>query len=78
MHCLVVEKERKEKETLGTSKSGVSDANIDDDNVGIGGVSRSTFSINGRRRRGDAVHHLGSRLSNDLFLRGDEAINRND
>ena len=78
MHCLVVKKERKEKETLGTSESGVSDASTDDDNVDVGGVSRSTFSINGRCRRGDAVHRLGSRLSNNLFLRGDKAINRND
>ena len=77
VHCLVVEKERKEKEILGTSESEVSDANIDDDNVGIGGISRSTFSINGRRCCGGAVHRLNSRLSNDLFLRGNETINRN-
>ena len=63
---------------IDLAESGAGDANTDDDNVGIGGVSGSTFSISGRRHRGDVVHRLGSRLSSELFLRGNKAINRND
>ena len=54
------------------SESEVGYASTDDDNVGISG---STFSVSDG---GDVVHRLGLRLSSDLFLRGDKAINRND
>ena len=83
---MVAEKERREnemKENLtdlaeSVSESGAGDASTDDDNVGVSGVSGSTFSVSGRGR-GDAVHRgLGSRLSSDLFVGGDVAINRND
>nr|POE92019.1 hypothetical protein CFP56_32657 [Quercus suber] len=56
------------------SESIAGDANIDDDNVGVGG---STFSIRGRHCHSDVVHRLDLRLSSDLFLRSDEVINRN-
>ena len=78
MQCLVAEKERREKETLGTGESGASNTSTNNDNVSIGGVSRSTFSVSRRCCCGDAVHCLGSRLSNNLFLTDDEAINHND
>jgi len=60
------------------SKSKASDASIDDDNVDVGGVSGSTFSVSSCHCRNDTVHSLGSRLSSNLFLRGDEAINCTD
>ena len=86
MHYLVVEKERREKEMIenltdlaeSVSESEASNASTDDDNVDVGGVSGSTFSVSSCRRRNDAVHSLGSHLSSDLFLRGDEAINHTD
>ena len=86
MHCLVAEKERREKEMIenltdlaeSVSESEASNASTDDDNVDVGGVSGSTFSVSSCRRRNDAVHSLGSHLSSDLFLRGDEAINHTD
>ena len=78
VHCLVAKKERREKETLGTSESRAGDASTNDDNAGVGGISRSTFSVSGYHCHNDAVHCLDSHLSGDLFLHNDEAINRND
>ena len=78
VHCLVIKKERREKETLGTNESRAGDASTNDDNVDVGSVSRSTFSVSGCRCHDDAVHLLDSHLSGDLFLHNDEAINRND
>ena len=87
MHCLVAEKGRREIEMIenltdlvkSVSESRAGDVSTDDDNVSVSSVSGSTFSISSRSRgRGDAVHCLGLRLSSDLFLHNDEAINRND
>ncbi|KAF3975495.1 hypothetical protein CMV_001248 [Castanea mollissima] len=50
------------------SESGASDASTYDDNIGVGNISGSTFSVSGHRRHGDIVHHLSSHYSSDLFF----------
>ena len=82
---MVAEKERREnemKENLtdlaeSVSESGADNVSTNDDNVGVGNVNESTFSISSCHHHSNAVHRLGSHLPNDLFLCSDEAINHN-